>query len=381
MENEVESTQKPREIVFDIAKGIAIILVVMAHAGFKYTGFIYLFHMAFFFILSGYFFKDKYYESFDSVKTTVISRFKTLCIPYIVTNLIFLCLHNFFCHINIYTNNPDFLKESAAQFGLIAPLSLSEIFHIAYSILILNGGTQLGGATWFLKAMFYVTLSFILGNFAIKKFSKDNKVLNISIERFRFLLCGLCLLIGYILDLVKYNRSCIGIIFTSIGFYYIGTIFKKYKISQFNFWYFLLSFIILLVGYHFHVRIELSENYYPNLFLLIILSIAGFVFVIFLSQIVNKINFAPLQNTLSYIGQHTISILCLHFLFFKIVTYYQIIHYSSPAYMLASFPTFINTEYWWLIYSIVGIIGPLIIMKIYSYISLKENRNLLNFQT
>ena len=49
-----------RNLQIDIARGIGIILVVLGHAAFPYTHFIYLFHLAIFFIMAGYFFKDEY---------------------------------------------------------------------------------------------------------------------------------------------------------------------------------------------------------------------------------------------------------------------------------------------------------------------------------
>ena len=50
-----------RDLTIDIGKGIAIILMCVGHSyvcTFLDT-FIYLFHMAFFFMMSGYFFREK----------------------------------------------------------------------------------------------------------------------------------------------------------------------------------------------------------------------------------------------------------------------------------------------------------------------------------
>ena len=44
-----------RNPVFDIMRGIGILLVVLGHAGFPFSGWIYLFHMPLFFLLSGWF--------------------------------------------------------------------------------------------------------------------------------------------------------------------------------------------------------------------------------------------------------------------------------------------------------------------------------------
>ena len=47
---------KQRDPVLDSMRGIGIVLMVLGHAGFPGSSFIYLFHMALFFMLSGWFF-------------------------------------------------------------------------------------------------------------------------------------------------------------------------------------------------------------------------------------------------------------------------------------------------------------------------------------
>ena len=67
-----------RNHTIDILKGIAILLVVLGYTKFAGTGFIYLFHMAVFFMASGYFYKDKYSDSVKSVGSALFKRVKTL---------------------------------------------------------------------------------------------------------------------------------------------------------------------------------------------------------------------------------------------------------------------------------------------------------------
>ena len=52
----VRCMAKPRDAVLDAMRGIGIVLMVLGHSGFAGSDFIYLFHMALFFMLSGYFF-------------------------------------------------------------------------------------------------------------------------------------------------------------------------------------------------------------------------------------------------------------------------------------------------------------------------------------
>ena len=78
----------------DIAKGIGIILVVFGHIKYIYCDEIYLvikqFHMPLFFI-SGYFIKI----CNINLKSEIYKKIKTLYVPFVVINVLFVVLHNF----------------------------------------------------------------------------------------------------------------------------------------------------------------------------------------------------------------------------------------------------------------------------------------------
>ena len=78
----------------DCAKGIGIILVIMGHSICPDTllYWLYTFHMPLFFFLSGLTFNfDKYFE----FKSFVISKIKSLLIPYALLSLIYFVWKNF----------------------------------------------------------------------------------------------------------------------------------------------------------------------------------------------------------------------------------------------------------------------------------------------
>ncbi len=58
-----------RNTKIDVIKGMAIILVVLGHCGFPATNFIYLFHMAVFFIASGYCWNEKMWRRWMDCRT------------------------------------------------------------------------------------------------------------------------------------------------------------------------------------------------------------------------------------------------------------------------------------------------------------------------
>ena len=84
--------------------------------------------MPLFFIISGYVFKDIYFTNFENVKSLFFKRIKSLYIPYVFCNLIYVLFNNFFIKINFYTVNSKFLlSEYGNEFGLSEILSLKDL--------------------------------------------------------------------------------------------------------------------------------------------------------------------------------------------------------------------------------------------------------------
>lgn len=85
----MEGTDRLKYI--DVAKGIGIILVVWGHTGLVGANQINCFHMAFFFILSGYVFQVN-----KKVDIILTKKVKSLYIPFVIWQITFILLHNFF---------------------------------------------------------------------------------------------------------------------------------------------------------------------------------------------------------------------------------------------------------------------------------------------
>jgi len=71
-------------------------------------------------------------------------------------------------------------------------------------------------------------------------------------------------------------------------------------------------------------------------------------------------------NIVSYISIHSVPIIALHFLAFKIVNLFAVLAYGFKFYMIAAFPVLMRTELWWALYTVVGIGVPLLLQRLYS---------------
>ena len=107
----------------------------------------YLFHIAIFIIISGYFWKNESSKNISNLKNELFNKIKKLYIPYITLNIIGVLLNNFLLDINFYSINNHYY------------FSLLDIFINIIKILLFNGVTELFGATWFLRLLFFKTFN------------------------------------------------------------------------------------------------------------------------------------------------------------------------------------------------------------------------------
>jgi len=358
-----------RNNVFDIAKAIGIILVLLGHSNSPFKDFYVMFHVPIFFIIAGYFIKEKSWENLSEFWNFVKKKVRSLWLPYVFFNIIFLLLNNFFIEHNLYTTSEIFLEgDIGNNFGLAREYSILKIFEKMICVLLFSAGTQLGGATWFLRALFWVSIFYCIMNASCLKVFKNNKY----IELIKFIICLIVLYLGYLFYLIDFNYDNIGVMFSMFIFAHIGFYYRKIEKNLNNLPYIIpvgliISFLILCLILAVSPDVFcISANRYYNPIFLLGASVSGFFIVMAFSKLINRNN--VFTRIFSYIGRNTIPILCLHLLFFKLITVLQIHLYNLPAYRLASFPCYITTGGWWVSYFLVGLIGPLLVNEIYQWI-------------
>ena len=156
---------KPRDAVLDAMRGIGIVLMVVGHSGFAGSDFIYLFHMALFFMLSGYFFRPA--ADAKALGRFCRRRVVTLWLPFVAANTAFTVCNNLFLRLNILTDDPRILELPGNQ--VTAPVTLKDIVGRTAHWCVFDGGTQLGGALWFVQALFQVSLLYAGVDFALRR--------------------------------------------------------------------------------------------------------------------------------------------------------------------------------------------------------------------
>ena len=299
---EQQNKLKNRYCLYDIARGLAIITVVLGHL--IPSNFIYLFHMPFFIALSGFFYKDKYNESINSFLYFLVTKFKRLIIPFIFYTIIFELLHNFFINIHVYE-----LSDNLQYYHSIWDILINAISHIE----------DLFRTGWFLFVLFFIAILFAMISYLLKKICLNS-------ELYRLIVVLLLLQLGFYMSFHTWSKFLqIGTICSALVSFYIGYLFSKIQNIKnfFNFKNFLFAFIIFLA---FDILLKkiilIGANQYYNSGLLILLFIISFLFEVSIASFIKSMK---IEKLISYIGQNTMPILCLHFTAFKFVSYIYIL--------------------------------------------------------
>lgn len=286
--------KKERLEYFDIAKGIAILLVVLGHIiNFKtpLSLWIYSFHMPIFFIIAGILIRYKN-ETKSDMKVVLKKKFLSLLVPYISFSLIYI-VYEFYNSIIMHTMTLESFKLDI------------------YMTLCLRGI----GTLWFLPALFFGEVLFIL-------IMKVN--INKYFKVFVILLCfASSIFVGKYLGYENVNnlvsnkvyiiiltvfRSFVSLFFISIGYYFNRFIIeiKSRRYIDLVIGTILLIVDIILSKYD---VVDLNFLLVDNVIIYIICGVIGSISLILICRFIKH------NKILSFLGINSLIIFATHFEF------------------------------------------------------------------
>lgn len=348
---------KQRDPVLDSMRGIGIVLMVLGHSGFPGTDYIYLFHMALFFMLSGWFFSLR-----GGLVHFVRRKLVTLWLPFVAANTAFTVCNNLFLRLNILTADARIAEIPGNS--VTAPVSIKDILGRTVHWCVFDGGTQLGGAMWFIQALFQISLLYAIIEVLLQKLLHGGDTLIPQ-----GLLSGVLLWVGWHCNQVGWNVWGLGIAASCYWMFYLGTVLRRTARSEVCPLYraaagaaaFVLLLVLRRLG-----SVGLAGNGYTNPAFLLLASMAGWVLVRSAACLT-----APLPRVsavLGYLGRATMPIVILHFLSFKLVTWLGLLATGGESYLLAAFPIYFTGGVWWLAYTAAGLALPLAADAVYKKI-------------
>ena len=363
----METVTRHRSAEIDLIKGLAIILMVIGHTETPAQNFIYLFHMAVFFMASGYLYRESVSDSRASVKAYIVRKMKGLWFPYALWTAIFSVLRNVFIDLNIYTTNPMLLLEVESRYAELTPYwTAKEIIKNILKGCILPGNVQVGGSLWFLATLLHITVLYVLIDYALKQVLREKKVMLAQ-----GIVSALFLLIGFWFHVKGIFLFGMVRAFTIYGLFHLGRVFHQYKETLLDHNGVKTSLILigsfcLLLVYDRLGGIALGENDFMDPVFLLTASVAGWL-LLYEGAVILK-NKPFLCKIISYIGEHTLPIVILHLLAFKIVSYIGVLVKGQDFYLVAAFPVLYRGSFWWIAYTVVGSFVSLLMDILYQKI-------------
>lgn len=356
----------------DILKGIAIVLVVMGHSGISCARFIYLFHMALFFIVSGQLYKFSHEEGITGIKDFVVRKIKRLWVPYFIFTVIFTLLNNTFLRLGIYNENG--MSIAGGFYGCVPYMTFRDMAVNIIKAVFFSGRTRFGNTFWFLKTLFilnvlFIIVDYILGSLKIYLDKKGHSDSGLIVELIHLIFALLLLIIGSVCSEYGVTLFGLAVVFSCYILFFLGHIFNKYafldKINDFLL--VCIGLVGLCIAYYFSKKlwldIELSDNSYSDMVHLLFSSLMGYFFVYGISGVIIKSKAGYLVRLFEYLGKNTMCIVLNHLWCFKAVHLIQIIIYGYPFNYLAAFPSLDTNEFWWIAYVIVGVGLPILLSK------------------
>lgn len=355
-----------RDKKIDIIKGITILLMVLGHTNFAGRHFIYMFHMAVFFMASGYFVKDKNSETIAGVKTTIIKRIKGLWLPYFIWNTIYTLCNNLFIQTNIYTVDEGvqaYLDPSLIN--IAHTMSIKEMGINIAKGLYMKGQTELGGAFWFLQILLYISIAYVLIDFCLKKILKfQNKVLIAQ-----GIISAVFLTVGFLMSLKIIKPIFSERFFSYYHLYYLGMLLSKIKTANLKKLHYAVMTVLgctVVIILSYFGSISLNSNDYVNPAFLIGTSLAGWFFLFGIAGLIENIK--NITSVLIILGQNTMALVIFHSLCFKPINLTVSLIKGWPLSTVAGFPINLVEGCWWIAYAITGTVIPVAIWLIWKRI-------------
>lgn len=352
---------KKRLDYVDIAKGIAIIAVVLMHINYPFPSSSiapirallgYGWHVATFFIIGGFFLKEeKLLNPFSFINGKIRSLYLLSLYFYIPAVL----LHNFFIDIGWY--------DTAVLYGgkHITSYTLPQIAKNILETFFCAGREPILGAMWFVNVLFMAfCLMSVIASVIHRIFKGKGDAMQYVYPIVLFVLsCG-----------ANISTNCIGFniprcnnVFTAMWLIYIGYWVKNKAKSRFdNNWICVtcaLTFIYFCIIQP--IGVDLNGNRYADLITLTIGSLSAVYVICYLSQ---KIQSTYVGSILKRCGKDSFYIMALHFIGFKIGIYML----NAFGYGISLCSLTPQTQGEWLLipyYVFWGIIIPLIFMYLF----------------
>lgn len=278
--------EKKRDLSFDIAKGIGMLAVILGHMSLlaRLSGFIFSFHMPLFFLINGYFFKEK--DSWVCIR----KKARSLILPYVCT-CILVILSSVFWNI-IKGADLNTVTADIKMWTLASLYGSGTITHF------LKWNFHIIGAIWFLLAVFWADVIF---NFLLK-------------TKHKYILGFILAAIGYFTTDLIWLPASFQAGLTSILFIEIGYFIKQKNLFEKcinNIWVLIAAAILWGNSIINGGQLYMVRNFYGDGIFDILGAIGATFIILKFSRFLAK-TVKPLAGLLAKYGKDSLIVLCFH---------------------------------------------------------------------
>ena len=349
-----------RDTTISIAKGIAIILMVVAHA--EAPGwlckFIFEFHMPLFFITAGYFFSLKY---LNDEATFVKKRVKGLYWPFVKWSVFFLVIHNWMFDIGIL--NERFGNEAG---GVTHPYTWHQIQQNLWHIFTAMGGYDqfLCGAFWFFRGLFVASILYLIIYKVVLHVlpEKRSNMAPYLICLIMLLLCGWKTYEGLkIVTLVQGGyRDLMGCFFFGCGFIFRQYVNQYRQLIAKHYMALWTTILFAVIVFLFSKYLTANMNWrstFVQFLSLPIPALLGFLMTYNVSLWLDR-HEGRLKQFLVYTGDNTLNIFIFHIVAYKAVSLLKIWYYGLDIHQIGCHMViheYSQQDLFWILYTIAGV--------------------------
>lgn len=343
----------------DVAKGIAIIAVVLGHIRFLYPDLIllplsvlmvWLWHVPVFFLIGGFFLKE---EKLQKPISFMKGKFRSLYLLILYIYIPILLLHNWFLHIGFYDTGIEYYGKFVTEWGWMDLLK-NILLAICFA-----GREPLLGAMWFVYVLFLALCILSIVSWGLKKLIQDDR--KYEFVRFLVLLLGAvasCTLTKLFDFTIPRGNNTI----VAVWLIYVGMmLFQKLHLKFDNGF---VAVISGLVAYHAAIvlgGVNLAANEYSDVVTLTIVSCACLYVICYVSKMIEASKAGLLM---AQIGKDSFYVMGLHFIGFKVFSLILITFGCNRA--LAELCPSVDSNIFMLFgYLIFGVGFPLLFMFLF----------------
>ena len=168
----------------------------MWHADSPFAQYLKSFHVAVFFMASGYVASDKYTKNIKGIVVLAKKRIVSLYVPFVICNVACILFNNLLLKMHIYMSLTESANFTDGRYNIKPWYSLNETIKLIAKTFLGEGAGGLAGASWFLKTLLAIVIISASLHYIAQFLKKDN-------VRNMFIICcaGICLMGGYILSI------------------------------------------------------------------------------------------------------------------------------------------------------------------------------------